>query len=254
MIFNVSEKSDLPIIVMLHGGGLSDWSLSKVADHLKNDFQVITPILDGHGNDAESTFISIEDCADKLIANIDQHFGGSVELLTGLSIGAQVVIEALMRRPALAKKAVIESGLILPMKSVAQMVPSSMKMSYPLIKQRWFAKLQAKSMFIEQDLFDCYYQDSMKMSLESLINMSVSNALYDPQQLQNITAQTLILVGEKEISAMRKSAEKLNSEISGSRLVTVKSMGHGQLSLQNPKQYVNQLIQSGIIDLKYYRP
>jgi pimeloyl-ACP methyl ester carboxylesterase len=238
MIFNVYEKSDLPVVVMLHGGGLSDWSLSKVADLLKDNVQVITPILDGHGEDGESTFISIEDCADKLIANIDKHFGGSVELLTGLSIGAQVVIEALMRRPALAKKAVIESGLILPMKSVAQLVPSSMKMSYPLIKQRWFAKLQAKSLFIEQDMFERYYQDSMQMSLESLINMSISNALYDPQHLQNITAQTLILVGEKEISAMKKSAEKLNKEILSSRLVIVQSMGHGQVSLQNPKQYL----------------
>lgn len=238
MIFNVHEKSDLPVVVMLHGGGLSDWSISNVAVLLKDDVQVITPILDGHGDDAESTFISIEDCADKLIANIDKHFGGSVELLTGLSIGAQIVIEALMRRPALAKKAVIESGLILPMKSVAQMVPSSMKLSYPLIKQRWFAKLQAKSLFIEQDMFERYYHDSMQMSLASLINMSISNALYDPQHLQNITAQTLILVGEKEISAMKKSAEKLNKEILGSRLVIVKSMGHGQVSLQNPMQYV----------------
>jgi pimeloyl-ACP methyl ester carboxylesterase len=153
------------------------------------------------------------------------------------------VIEALMRRPSLAKKAVIESGLILPMKSVAQMIPSSMKMSYPLIKQRWFAKLQAKSLFIEQDMFERYFQDSMKMSLESLINMSVSNALYDPQHLQNITAVTLILVGEKEIPAMKKSAEKLDKEISGSRLVTVKSMGHGQVSLQNPEQYIELIRQ-----------
>jgi pimeloyl-ACP methyl ester carboxylesterase len=223
---------------MLHGGGLSDWSLRKAVELLQGEYQVITPIIDGHGEDAESTFISIEDCADKLISNIDKHFGGSVELLTGLSIGAQIVIEALMRRPALAKNAVIESGLILPMKSVAQMVPSSMKMSYPLIKQKWFAKLQAKSLFIEQDMFERYYQDSMKMSLDSLINMSVSNALYDPQHLRNITSKTLILVGEKEISAMKKSAEKLNDGIVDSRMVTLTSMGHGQVSLQNPKQYV----------------
>jgi pimeloyl-ACP methyl ester carboxylesterase len=243
MIFNVYEKSELPVAVMLHGGGLSDWSLSNVAVFLKEKYHVITPIIDGHGEDGETTFISIEDCANKLIANIDEHFGGTVEFLTGLSIGAQIVIEALMRRPSLAKKAVIESGLILPMKSVAQMIPSSMKMSYPLIKQRWFAKLQAKSLFIEQDMFERYFQDSMKMSLESLINMSVSNALYDPQHLQNITAVTLILVGEKEIPAMKKSAEKLDKEISDSRLVTVKSMGHGQVSLQNPEQYIELIRQ-----------
>jgi pimeloyl-ACP methyl ester carboxylesterase len=238
MIFRVNNISNLPVAVMLHGGGLSDWSLRKAVELLQGEYQVITPIIDGHGEDAESTFISIEDCADKLISNIDKHFGGSVELLTGLSIGAQIVIEALMRRPALAKNAVIESGLILPMKSVAQMVPSSMKMSYPLIKQKWFAKLQAKSLFIEQDMFERYYQDSMKMSLDSLINMSVSNALYDPQHLRNITSKTLILVGEKEISAMKKSAEKLNDGIVDSRMVTLTSMGHGQVSLQNPKQYV----------------
>ena len=81
------------------------------------------------------------------------------------------------------------------------------------------------------------------MSLESLINMSISNALFDPQNLKRITAKTLILVGEKEIPAMKKSAEKLNMEITDSRLVTVKSMGHGQISLQHPKQYIELLKQ-----------
>lgn len=243
MIFNVDSTSDLPVAVMLHGGGLSDWSLGRVAELLKSDYQVITPVLDGHGEDGETTFISIEDSAEKLIANIDHTFGGTVDLLTGLSIGAQIVIEALQKRPSIARRAVIESGLILPMKSVAHMVPSSMKMSYPLIKQRWFSKLQAKTLFINEELFERYYQDSIKMSLESLINMSISNALFDPQNLKRITAKTLILVGEKEIPAMKKSAEKLNMEITDSRLVTVKSMGHGQISLQHPKQYIELLKQ-----------
>jgi pimeloyl-ACP methyl ester carboxylesterase len=241
MIFNVDCKSHLPVADMLHGGGLSDWSLSRTAELLKHDYQVITPILDGHGDDGDTTFVSIEDSADKLIAHIDHYFGGTVDLLTGLSIGAQVVIEALQKRPSCAKRAVIESALVLPMKSVAHMVPSSMKMSYPLIKQRWFSKLQAKTLCIGDELSERYYQDSMKMSLESLINMSVSNALYDPKNLEKITCPVLILVGDKEISEMKKSAIMLNQKISDSKLVVLPQMKHGQISLQYPEKYMDYI-------------
>jgi len=59
MIFKEFGQKGLPTIILLHGGGLSYWSLNNVVKNLVDDYHVITPILDGHGDDWDNTFISI---------------------------------------------------------------------------------------------------------------------------------------------------------------------------------------------------
>lgn len=71
MIFEETNNKDFPTIILLHGGGLSNWSLQNIVDQLQTDFHVVTPIIDGHGDDGEEEFISISDSATKLTSYID---------------------------------------------------------------------------------------------------------------------------------------------------------------------------------------
>jgi hypothetical protein len=48
----------------------------------------------------------------------------------------------------------------------------------------------------------------------------------------------MIVVGGKERSIMKKSAQFLSNKIKGSRLYISQKMGHGELSLANPEEYV----------------
>ena len=62
-------------VILLHGGGLSWWNYREVAQHLADKYHVVLPILDGHA-DSDAPFTSIEDNAARIIAHIDEHFGG----------------------------------------------------------------------------------------------------------------------------------------------------------------------------------
>lgn len=239
MIFKEYGNSHSPTIILLHGGGLSDWSLKNIVDRFKDDYHIVTPIIDGHGEAGEETFISIENSSKRLVNYIDTNLNGRVFALGGLSIGAQIVIETLSNRLDIAENIIIESGLIYPINGTKIITAPMMYMSYGLIKKRWFSKLQSKSLFVPNELFEQYYKDSLRMSKQSLINMIISNGTYRLKNSTiNTTAKVFVMVGEKEPSIMKKSAKELNNRIKNSKLFIIPEMGHGEISLNYPEKYV----------------
>ncbi|MDP3444422.1 MAG: alpha/beta hydrolase [Ignavibacteria bacterium] len=232
-----------PKLCLLHGGGLSWWSYQPIIDLLINDYHILCPIIEGHGEAGKEEFTTIEDSANHLIKILDDRYNGHIHLLAGLSIGAQIVVEVLSSRPNIADKVIIESALVYPIPGTKLLVGPSFKLFYGLIKQRWFSKLQAKTLFVSDALFETYYQDSLLMSCNSLVNMSLSNGTYQLKDtLANVSVPILILVGQKEIGLMRKSAALLHTKLLNSKLVVLPNMGHGELSLVQPKQYVKMLL------------
>lgn len=152
-------KNSLPAVVLLHGGGLSSWSVRPLAALLEHDHQVIVPIIDGHGENYAETFTSIEDSARKLIAYIDEQHGGHIFALCGLSLGAQIAVEVLSQRKSIAEYAIIESALVLPLKGVAALAAPTYHLCYGLIKHRWFSMMQAKSLSLPESMFEDYFRD-----------------------------------------------------------------------------------------------
>ena len=93
-------------------------------------------------------------------------------------------------------------------------------------------------------MFEQYYQDSLKISKQSLINITLSNGSYNlKNSIVNTKSKVLIIVGENEIGIMRKSAQRLNEVIKDSELYIAPAMKHGEMSLVYPKKYV-ELIKS----------
>lgn len=240
MLFKEFGKKDMPVIILLHGGGLSYWSLNNIVENLIDNYYVVTPIIDGHGDDGENIFISIEESANKLIQYIDEECNGQVFAIGGLSIGAQIAVEILSKRENIAKYAFIESALVYPIKGVSALTVPAYKLSYGLVKKRWFAKMQAKTLFVPDNMFERYFEDSCKISKQSLINISLSNGKYKlKDSIKNTKAKVLIIVGEKELKIMKKSAKMLEEYIPDSELYMVKNMGHGEISLVDYEQYLN---------------
>jgi pimeloyl-ACP methyl ester carboxylesterase len=239
MMFKETDNKNLPTIILLHGGGLSSWSLVNIVNELKHDFHVVTPIIDGHGEDGEEEFKSITDSANKLIDYIDLQYNGKIFAIGGLSIGAQIVTEVLSMRETIAEYAIIESALVYPMKGFANMTVPVYKLCYGLLKKRWFAKMQADTLCVAPDMFERYYQDSMKMTRQSIINMTISNANYElKNSISNTKVKVIIIVGEKEIGIMKKSAKRLHELIAGSKLYIAPNMKHGEISLRYPQKYI----------------
>ncbi len=239
MIFKESGNKDMPTIFLLHGGGLSDWSLQPVISLLQADFHLVTPIIDGHGEDGKTEFISIEDSAEKLISFIDKQHMGRVFAMIGLSIGAQIITEVLSKREEITQYAVLESALVYPIRGTTTVTVPTYQLFYPLIKKRWFSKMQAKTLCVPDHLFETYYQDSLKITKQSLINITLCNGNYHLKpSISHAKTKVLIIVGSKEIGIMKKSADKLYDSISGSQLFIAAGMKHGELSLVHTEEFI----------------
>ena len=236
-------KGNEDVIILLHGGGLSWWNYKDVAERLANRFHIVMPILNGHSG-SSIPFTSIEDNAREIISYIDKTFGGHVLLIGGLSLGGQVLVEILSQRNNICKFAIIESALVLPMKLTAAIIKPTYDMCYPLIKKMWFAKLQFKALHIKTELFENYYMDTVNITKEDMIAFLMANSNYRVKEtLADCEAKALVLVGSKEQSIMKKSAQKITDCLPIARLEIMKNYYHGDISINHSEQYAEKLLQ-----------
>lgn len=242
MVIKEYEKENTNTIMLLHGGGLSWWNYREEAEILSNEFHVVLPILDGHA-ESDRDFIDINSNATEIITYIDDNYDGKVMAICGLSLGAQVLIEILSIRADICRYSIIESALIEEMPLVNYLIEPLMNISYWMITKRWFAKLQFQSLKIRQELFEDYYRDSRKISKKSMIAFLKANSKYQVRDdLHKSKAKVLILVGSKEPKKIISSAHKLNRMISRSELKICKGYTHGEISLNHPIEYVDELL------------
>ena len=229
-------------IILLHGGGLSWWNYRDVAQLLSDRFHVVLPILDGHA-DSDAPFTSIENNATRIIAHIDQHFGGKVLAVGGLSLGGQIAVEMLAQRPDICRFALLESTLVKPSKLTYALIKPTFGMSYGLIKQKWFSKMQAAYLGIPKKLFNDYFRDTCKIIKGDMITFLKSNSAYSIKPaLRDAQAKVHIVFGSKEQASIRTSGKLLNHTILGSTLQILPGYTHGDLSLNHPQAYAQMLL------------
>ena len=234
-------KENNNIILLLHGGGLSWWNYEDVAKSLQKDYHVILPILDGHAK-SEKPFTTIEDNAEEIIAFIDAHWGGSVFLIGGLSLGGQILLEILSQRNDICKYAIIESALVIPSKLTYSMIKPAFGSCYGLIQYKWFSKLQFKSLKIKSDLFDHYFKDTCAISKKDMIAFLQANSLYSlKESIKKCTAKVYIFVGEMENIAIQKSAKIIHQALPESVLHVLPELYHGEFSINKGIDYANKI-------------
>lgn len=230
------------VIVLLHGGGLSWWQYEEAARLLADRFHVVLPVLDGHAG-SDAPFTTIQDNARRVIDYIDERFSGHVLLLGGCSLGGQIAAEVLAHRSHICDYALLESTLVCPMPVTAACTRPMLAMSYSLIRQRWFARLQFRYLGIKSDLFEPYYRDSAAISCADMAAFLAANAAYRlPNALADCTAEVLILVGGRELPSMKRSARRLAGILPHSTLEVLPGLGHGAFSINHPAQFAQRLL------------
>ena len=226
-------------IILLHGGGFSWWNYREIAETLSSDYHIILPILDGHA-ESNDDFSTIEDNAARIISFIDEHLGGSVLLIGGLSLGGQILLEILSQRKNICRYALVESALVIPSKFTYSMIKPAFGSCYGLIKHKWFAKLQFRSYRIKQELFEDYFRDTCGISKQNMISFLQANSLYSVKEsLKESCSKVSIFVGEKENNAMQKSASIIHNALPGSSLQVLPKMYHGEFSMNHANDYAN---------------
>ena len=142
LYFKETGNMDAPIIVFLHGGGVSGWMWNRQIDFFK-DYHLLIPDIESHGKSLNEHFISIPESARKIIQLIESKANGGKVIIIGLSLGAQILVEILSTKPEIVECAIINSALVRPMKFTKKLIKPAFKMTFGLIKNRKFSKLQA---------------------------------------------------------------------------------------------------------------
>lgn len=230
-------------IILLHGGGLSWWNYREAAALLQTDYHIILPILDGHAG-SDRPFTTIEENASEIISFIDEHLGGSVLLIGGLSLGGKILLEMLSQRGDLCSYALIESAAVIPSKLTNILIAPAFGGSYGLIRNREFAKLQFHSLHIDPALFEDYYRDTCQITKEDMIAFMKANTSYAlKDSLRGVSAEVHVFYGSRETAEIRRSAETIGRTLPGSRLHPLPGFRHGDLSLNHPQAYAEAVRQ-----------
>ena len=245
--FKEFGDKDKPVVMLLHGGGLNWWNYREEAELLKPYFHVILPVLDGHAGSSRS-FSSIRDNATELINFIDSNFGGKVLLIGGLSLGAQILLEMLALRGDICSYAFIESAAVIPSKVTHALIGPALNCSYPLIKIRGFAKLQAKSLHIKPEMFEDYYRDTCAILKKDMISFLKANTSFSlPKETGSCSAKVYVFAGSRENREILKSVKVIQERIPGCSVRILPGLFHGEFSLNHAKEYVNAILSTSTI-------
>ncbi|TCZ78313.1 alpha/beta hydrolase [Paenibacillus albiflavus] len=232
------------LMVFLHGGGVSGWMWDKQIQYFTN-FHCVVPDLPEQGQSNDEVDFSIKNSADQLIELIQEKATGKKVIVIGFSLGAQVTIQLMSMKPDLIDFAIINSALVRPITSIKKWIRPSIRLTSPLMQNRLFAKLQAKTLYVNGEYFEKYYKESSQMKSDTLIRILEENMSFEiPKDFQKANGKILVTVGEREKAVMKKSAKDIVASNSNCSGVIIPQIGHG-ISMAKP-DFFNQMIETWI--------
>ena len=227
MIYEEYGDKHAPLLVFIHGGGVGGWMWDKLIEYFSK-YHCIVTTLQGHGDRSDENTFSIRENAIELIDLIKEKGTGKYIHIVGFSIGAQICLEMIHLAPTLITTAVINSATVIPMKFVNALIAPTIKMTFPLIKNKSFAKLQSKQLYMDGEYFPRYYEESLKMKAATLVEILKENMSYSlPDNLSESTTRILVIVGGKEKGLLLKSAKKIVDCHKKTEMQIIPNIGHG---------------------------
>lgn len=110
MKFKTIGNSDGHRILLIHPMFVTLEFFSHLIECLKEDYFIITPILDGHNKDEDSTFLSVEDEANKILAYLQDNDIKELDFILGTSLGAIIAFEIYKRNEISINKVYLDGG------------------------------------------------------------------------------------------------------------------------------------------------
>jgi len=248
LVLHYQEYGDksASLMLFLHGGGVSSWMWDKQIQYFTH-YHCIVPDFPEHGLNNDEINFSINGSAAELIKLIEKKAKGKKVILIGFSLGAQVIIQMLSMKPDLIDFAIINSALVRPISYAKKLIQPSIRLTFPLIKNRCFSKLQAKTLYVSEDYFEKYYEESCQMKPDTLVRVLEENMSFEiPKNFRKANAKILVTVGEREKAVMKKSAIEIVETNSNCIGVIIPKIGHG-VSLAMP-EFFNEMVETWILE------
>lgn len=225
-------------LLLLHGGGVAGWMWAPMRGHLDADHRILVPDLPGHGLSGDETYTAHDDVAPMLERLLKDE--GHPATVVGFSLGAQLAVLLAARRPDLVESVVVVSAQAVPMRASGAAM-ALLGATAGLARREWFARLQARQLFIPAEHLDDYVQTSAGISRETLLNAVGENLRFEPPTgWRSFPGAALILAGSRERSLMARSAAVLHDARPQSTFEIVDGCGHG-IPLQRPEWFAQRV-------------
>ncbi|WP_338472478.1 alpha/beta hydrolase [Niallia sp. XMNu-256] len=230
-----------PLIVFLHGGGVSSWMWDKQIQYFRH-YHCIAIDLPEQGESKNTENFSIQLSAEKVNQLIENIADGKEVIVIGFSKGVQVTIQMLSLHRNLIHYAIINSALVKPNPFIRKMISPSVKLFFPIVKNKSFSQLQAKTLYIDDEYFVTYYKETSQMKSETFIRILEENMSFEiPNGFNRAAGKILVTVGEKEKAVMKKSAIDVVLSNPNCTGIIIPNVGHG-IPLGNP-HYFNEMVE-----------
>ncbi len=253
MIFNVMGKKGRPVIILIHGMMSNEKMVMPVAEHLKENYYVIVPTLDGHYKGSRH-FISKEGEALKILRYLKKKNIKEVALVQGVDLGAAVAMELARVSDIPINHFFLDSGMFFRLS--AQAIERMRKKA-----QRYVNMCAGKE---KGKAYVSVMNDSrvkLMISHNSLVNSKVVNNFVDtaryvsPVTVRNITEtlfntnlpaldvvmqKRLIFFYEKN-DFSRKSKKRLKKQYPYADFRDIYGFEHAEFMYSNPEMYAEYL-------------
>lgn len=202
--------------------------------------------LPEHGLRNQGMHFSIRGSAEQLMGLLHEKNKGRV-IVVGFSLGAQIAIQMASREPDLIDIAVVNSALVRPVAYADKLIRPTVRFTFPLIKSRLFSKLQAKALYVGEEHFERYYEETLRMKPETLVRVLEENMSFAiPENFSKVKGRTLVTVGERERAIMKRSARDIVQANTNCTGVILPNVGHG-VPLAEP-DFFNHMVEAWIND------
>ncbi|QUX24668.1 MULTISPECIES: alpha/beta fold hydrolase [Nocardiopsis] len=224
---------EAPAVLLLHGGGVAGWMWDPLRERLGDGLRLIVPDLPGHGGSSGEPYRSHDRTVRELAGLLARENPDGPAAVVGFSLGAQLAVLLAASRDDLVDRAVVVSAQAVPTPFPALTV-GLVGATAGLARRRWFARLQAKELFVPESLMEDYVRTSAGISRRTLTAAVGENIRFTvPAGWAGFPGRALVLAGERERGLMLDSARVLHGALPGSGLAVVGECGHG-IPLQRP--------------------
>ncbi|CAL9587122.1 2-succinyl-6-hydroxy-2,4-cyclohexadiene-1-carboxylate synthase [Nocardiopsis dassonvillei] len=229
-----------PTVLLLHGGGVAGWMWEPLRVRLGDGLRLVVPDLPGHDRSADEPYRSHERTVRELAGVLAQERSDGPAAVVGFSLGAQLAVLLAAHRPDLVDRAVVVSAQAVPTPFPSFTV-GLVGATSGLARRRWFARLQARELFVPEALMEDYLRTSATISRPTLTAVVGENIRFTvPGGWPRFPGRALVLAGARERGLMRDSARALHEALPGSGLAVVGECGHG-IPLQRPEWLAERL-------------
>ena len=251
MKFHEFGDKNLPSILLIHGGGSSWWNYLRQARILSEEYRVILPTLNGHGEEYQLDYVSTEDSALEILDYIKANCGGKLLAIGGVSLGGQIAMELLSLDSEIAEKAIIDGSLCIPQPRLARFSILLVSLFGKLMISKSSCKLQLSLMnkFYPQlaypdEIKDYYMEDMPRTPNKTLVTIykTYMGHYKLKSRISKSKAQALYIYGEKELNDVKESARLFQQMHPDTILYEAKGYNHGYLSAYLPQEWIKLVV------------